>query len=74
MPPCLGRRAVTWASVVIGGHLLRVATPGPEGDRLVDDVAVAQEHDPVGPRGELRVVGHDHTGDAPLQSRRGAGA
>ena len=39
-------------------------------DGLVDDAAVAQEHDAVGPRGQVRLVGHDDTGDAP----RGGGA
>ena len=34
---------------------------------LVDDAAVAQEHDAVGPRRELRVVGDDDAGDAALR-------
>ena len=32
-------------------------------DRLVDDLAVAQEDDAVGPRREARLVGDDDTGD-----------
>jgi hypothetical protein len=36
-------------------------------DCLVDDMAVAEEDDPVGPGGELRLVGHHDTGDAPLR-------
>ena len=35
-------------------------------ERLVDDAAVADEDDPVGPRGELRVVGHDDRRHAAL--------
>ncbi len=33
---------------------------------LVDDAPVPQEHDPVGPGGELRVVGDDDRGHAPV--------
>ena len=33
---------------------------------MVDHAAVAQEHDAVGPRGELGVVGDDHAGHAAL--------
>ena len=43
------------------------AISGPAGrGGLVDDAAVAQEHDPVRPGGELRVVGDDDRGDAAL--------
>src|SRR6185503_20447358 len=36
-------------------------------DRLVDDVAVSEEDDPVRPGGEVRFVRYDDTGDAPLR-------
>ena len=36
------------------------------GTGLVGHAPVAQEHHPVGPRGQLRVVGHHHPGHAPL--------
>ena len=36
---------------------------GSVGCDVVDDVAVAEEHDPVGPRREVRVVGDDDRGD-----------
>ncbi len=42
------------------------ASPGRPGNRgLVDQAAVAQEHDTVRPGGELRVVGDDHGGEVP---------
>ncbi len=43
-------------------------------DGLVDDVAVAQEDDAVGPGRELRLVGHDDTGDARCAWRPARGA
>ena len=39
-------------------------------DRLIDDVAVAEEDDAVGPRRELRVVRHDDSGHAALLAAR----
>ena len=36
-------------------------------DRLVDDAAVAQEDDAVGPGRQLRLVGDDDAGDSPLR-------
>ena len=33
---------------------------------MIDDTTVAQEHHSVSPRRELRVVGHEHPGNAAL--------
>jgi hypothetical protein len=66
IPPRLDPRS---ASVVIADDRLRGATPPGRGDRLIDDAAVAQEDDAVGPRGQLRLVRHHDAGDAPLRRR-----
>ena len=45
-----------------------------DGHGLVDDPAVTQEDDPVGPRGQLGVVGDDDRGHAPLAGGEDRGA
>ena len=68
------RSAESCASVVIADQRLRAATWVGRRDGLVDDLAVAQKHDAVGPRGEVRLVRHDDTRDASLRCGYGAGA
>ena len=56
------------ASTSVGEQRLRAG----RGCRLVDHPAVADEHDTVGPGGELGVVGHHDAGQPALARRRAA--